>query len=143
MLRPRHRVYGLARAGAGTGRLIAGCWTFGGPGGLQTLLEFAAFTLFITLVGGLGKTGQAATILAFTVNSVAWVPMMGVGTAVSAMVGQQLGSNRPNLAPGHRTACPRHALYVGDVPVRYGACPAGSSRGMPPACPEQFDRCAS
>ena len=34
-------------------------------------------------------------MLAFNVNSVAWVPMMGMGLAVSTMVGQQLGANRP------------------------------------------------
>ena len=68
------------------------------PGGLQWLVECGSFTLFITLVGGLGKVNQAGTMLAFNVNSVAWVPMMGMGLAVSTMVGQQLGANRPDMA---------------------------------------------
>jgi MATE family multidrug resistance protein len=78
--------------------MVRRLWTFGAPGGLQWLVECGSFTLFITLVGGLGKVNQAGTMLAFNVNSVAWVPMMGMGLAVSTMVGQQLGANRPVMA---------------------------------------------
>ena len=73
-------------------------WRYGGPGGLQTFMEVAAFTVFLMLVGRLGEVALAATTLAFNVNNVAWVPMWGLGTAVTAIVGQQLGRNRPDLA---------------------------------------------
>jgi MATE family multidrug resistance protein len=98
MLRPRYRVYRLASGWRWNGALLGRLWKFGAPGGLQALVECGSFTLFITLVGGLGKIDQAATMLAFSVNSMAWVPMMGVGLAVATMVGQQLGANRPDLA---------------------------------------------
>ena len=90
-------------------RLVRRLWTIRRPGGLQWLVECGSFTLFITLVGGLGKVNQAGTMLAFNVNSVAWVPMMGMGLAVSTMVGQQLGANRPDMAgglPGRRSSWP-------------------------------------
>lgn len=71
---------------------------YGGPNGLQLLIEVAAFAVFILLIGRLGETAMAATTLAFNVNSVAWVPMMGMGIAVTTMVGQQLGGECPRLA---------------------------------------------
>ncbi|MBN1909410.1 MAG: MATE family efflux transporter [Pirellulales bacterium] len=76
------------------GRLLR----FGGPNGLQMLVEICAFTLFLMLVGRLGKTALAATTLAFNVNSVAFIPMLGVGIAISTMVGRQLGRGQPDLA---------------------------------------------
>jgi MATE family multidrug resistance protein len=71
---------------------------YGGPNGLQLLIEVAAFAVFILLIGQLGETAMAATTLAFNVNSVAWVPMMGMGIAVTTLVGQQLGRDCPALA---------------------------------------------
>ncbi len=62
------------------------------------LLEVAAFAVFLLFVGRLGEEAMAATTLAFNVNSVAFVPMMGVGMAVTTIVGQQLGRKRPDLA---------------------------------------------
>jgi multidrug resistance protein, MATE family len=71
---------------------------FGGPSGLQLLVDVAGFTLFLLLVGNLGKEAMAATNLAFNVNCLAFVPTLGLGMALSVLVGQQLGKNNPNLA---------------------------------------------
>ena len=99
MLRPASRqVYQLAAGWRPNARLMGRLWRYGGPGGLQTFIEVAAFTVFLMLVGRLGEVPLAATTLAFTVNNLAWVPMWGLGTAVTAIVGQQLGRNRPELA---------------------------------------------
>jgi MATE family multidrug resistance protein len=98
MMLPRYHKYHLLSGWRLRVNLLRRLWTYAAPGGLQWLVECGSFTLFITLVGGLGKLPQAATMLAFNVNSVAWVPMMGVGLAVSTLVGQQLGANRPDLA---------------------------------------------
>lgn len=76
------------------GRLLR----YGGPNGLQYLFDVAAFSLFLLVMGKLGKQAMAATTLAFNVNSIAFVPMLGLGMAVATMVGQQLGRNRPDLA---------------------------------------------
>ena len=98
MMQPRYRGYRLGSGWRWNGVLMRRLWTYAGPSGLQWLVECGSFTLFLMLVGGLDTVKQAATMLAFNVNSVAWVPMMGVGLAVSTMVGQQLGENRPDLA---------------------------------------------
>jgi MATE family multidrug resistance protein len=140
MLRPRYRLYRLASGWRWNGALLRRLWRFGSPGGLQMLVECASFTLFITLVGSLGTENQAGTMLAFNVNSVAWVPMMGMGLAVSAMVGQQLGANRPELAARATwTAFVMAMVYMCTMSLFYVTVPGwflmGHAAGM---APEQF-----
>jgi MATE family multidrug resistance protein len=71
---------------------------FGLPSGIQFVLEMAGFTVFLLLVGRLGTIALAASNIAFNINSIAFLPMIGAGIAVSVLVGQNLGRNRPNLA---------------------------------------------
>ncbi|WP_175517316.1 MATE family efflux transporter [Planctomicrobium piriforme] len=71
---------------------------FGVPNGIQMLLDVGSFTVFIALVGRLGTEDQAATNLAFTLNSLAFVPMIGMGTAVVTLVGHRVGERKPELA---------------------------------------------
>jgi MATE family multidrug resistance protein len=76
------------------GRLVR----FGFPSGVQFFLEMAGFTIFILLVGRLGINSLAATNIAFNINTLAFMPMIGCGIAVSVLVGQYLGGERPDLA---------------------------------------------
>jgi MATE family multidrug resistance protein len=76
------------------GRLLR----FGFPSGLQVSLEILAFALFLVLVGRLGTVELAATGLAFNLNGVVWVPMVGLGLGVSSIVGRYQGAGRPELA---------------------------------------------
>ena len=71
---------------------------FGLPSGLQFFLEMVGFTVFILLLGRLGTNALAATNIAFNINTLAFMPMIGCGIAVSVLVGQYLGANKPALA---------------------------------------------
>jgi MATE family multidrug resistance protein len=71
---------------------------YGLPNGLQFLLELLAFTIFIMLVGKIGVKELAASNIAFNINMLAFLPMYGMSLAVSTLVGQRLGENRPPLA---------------------------------------------
>jgi len=71
---------------------------FGGPNGLNFMLDIMAFSLFILVVGKLGPIPLAATNLAFNVNSLAFMPLIGCGIAISTMVGQRLGRDAPEEA---------------------------------------------
>ena len=108
---------------------------FGSPNGLQFLVEISAFTMFLMLVGRLGKEALASTTLAFNVNSVAFVPMLGMGIAVSTIVGQQLGKNKPDLAARATwTALAMAMFYMGSLSVMYVVVPdwfmLGHASGM-------------
>lgn len=71
---------------------------FGLPTGVQFLLDIAGFTVFILLMGRLGIIPLAATNIAFNINTLAFMPMIGFGIAMSVLVGQNLGKNKPALA---------------------------------------------
>lgn len=79
-------------------KLLRRLMRYGFPSGLQFMLEILAFTLFIVLVGRLGMVELAASNVAFNINSLSFLPMYGMTIAVSTMVGQKLGENRPALA---------------------------------------------
>ena len=71
---------------------------YGFPNGLLFFVDIVGFTLFVVLVGRIGKIELAATTIAFNLNSLAFVPMMGVGTAVMTLVGTRIGEGRSQLA---------------------------------------------
>jgi MATE family multidrug resistance protein len=71
---------------------------YGFPSGVQFFLEMAGFTAFVLLVGRLGIASLAATNIAFNINTLAFMPMIGSGIAVSVLVGQYLGGDKPDRA---------------------------------------------
>lgn len=73
---------------------------YGLPSGLQWSLEGLAFTVFLVIVGRMpnGDAALASSGIAVTVMMLAILPAFGVAQAVSVMVGQHLGENRPEKA---------------------------------------------
>jgi len=71
---------------------------YGGPAGAQVFLDVLVWNVFVQLVGRLGEAATGATTLTVRLNMVAFLPMMGLGQAVSILVGQRLGADRPDLA---------------------------------------------
>ncbi len=71
---------------------------FGLPNGIPYFLEHLCFTAFCLLVGRLGTLELAATNLAFNIEALGFLPMLGFGMTVSIIVGQKVGKNRPDLA---------------------------------------------
>ena len=71
---------------------------YGGPSGVQMLLEVLGFTTFVMLVGRVGTLENEATTMAFSISSFAFMPLWGLGLAVGVLVGQHLGENRDDLA---------------------------------------------
>lgn len=71
---------------------------YGMPSGAHWMLESLGFTLFVFFVGRIGTAELGATQIAWNINTIAFMPMMGFGIAVSTLVGQRLGENNPELA---------------------------------------------
>lgn len=74
---------------------------FGVPSGVQFFLDVAGFTAFLLFIGKINPGDVsilAATNIAFGINSLSFMPMIGVGIAVSVLVGQHLGKDRSDLA---------------------------------------------
>ena len=97
---------------------------FGGPNGLQMFVETAAFSAYLLLVGRLGENELAATTLAFNVNQIAFVPMLGLGFAASILVGNQIGKQRLDLAERATwTTLSIAILYAGLMAALYWTLP--------------------
>lgn len=70
----------------------------GVPSGLQPSLEILAFTLFMFVIGNIGVAPLAATSIAFNLNTIVFLPAVGLGYGVSTLVARYLGMHRPTLA---------------------------------------------
>jgi multidrug resistance protein, MATE family len=95
--RDRHE-YGVWQARRFDRELFGRLLRFGTPSGLHFMLDLLAWSLFVILVGRLGVRELGATNLAFQVNAVVFMPMVGMAIATATLVGQRLGENRPDLA---------------------------------------------
>ncbi len=71
---------------------------YGFPNGVQFFLEMAGFTTFILLIGRKGLHFLAASNIAMNINTIAFLPMIGMGMAISILVGQYLGKKNPDMA---------------------------------------------
>lgn len=88
---------------------------FGIPGALQFTVDIFAFTIFTLLVGKLGTLAMAATTVVLSINSVAFMPSMGVSQGLSIMVGQFLGK-------GNREAAKNSVISGAHLLILYILC---------------------
>jgi multidrug resistance protein, MATE family len=125
LLRRRYRAeYGTLAGWRFDGELFRRLMQFGFPNGLQWMLDALAFTFFLFLIGRLGDIELAATNIAFAINMVAILPMLGMGQAVAVLVGQRLGQDRPAFAERTTwTGFWMAVLYIGSVALLYVVAP--------------------
>lgn len=71
---------------------------YGAPSGVQFFIDMSGFSVFILLIGRLGMTELAASNVAFNINTLAFLPMVGLGIAISVMVGQYQGEGNSKQA---------------------------------------------
>ena len=71
---------------------------FGVPSGMHHFLDNSGFTMFLLIVGNLSSRDLAATNLAFSVNGLIFVPLLGFGTAIQTLVGHHIGAGLMDAA---------------------------------------------
>ena len=64
---------------------------FGIPSGVNSFFDIFAFTLFIMVIGQLGEVELAASNIVLSINSLAFLPVIGLNIAASTLVGQAMG----------------------------------------------------
>jgi MATE family multidrug resistance protein len=89
-------VYGVRRMWAFDRVLFGRLLKFGTPAGIQVFVDIFGFTMFLLMVGRLGRDALAATNIACSINLLAFMPMFGFSIAVSTLVGQAIGRGRPD-----------------------------------------------
>ena len=97
---------------------------FGGPSGVQMMLDVGGFAVFMMLVNELGLAEAAATSVAFRISQVAFMPVWGFGMATAVLVGQKLGEDRPDLARrAAHTALTMCVAYMGTISLLFVLAP--------------------
>lgn len=79
-------------------RLMGPLLRFGMPAALQTLQDVGSFAFFVVLLGRLPEADMAASNIAFSINNVAFMPLLGMGMATTIVVGQYQGARNPKTA---------------------------------------------
>jgi MATE family multidrug resistance protein len=98
-LQPRYREkFGTLAGFRWDGAFVRRMLYYGGPSGFQMLLDVTGYTVFILLVGQLGGVAAEATSMAFSVSTLAFMPIYGLHIATSVLVGERLGENRDDMA---------------------------------------------
>jgi len=99
MLTGRGRIrFGFTKAALWDRSFMIRFLKFGVPSGIHFFLEIMGFTIFLLLLGRIGVQELAATNIAFNINSLAFMPIVGLGMAVTMVVGRYIGEGAPDKA---------------------------------------------
>lgn len=79
-------------------KLLRRLVTYGAPNGLEFMLGLTAFNTFVAMVGRYGVSALEAANMAFGLNAVAFIPIIGLGMTASILVGQGIGAGRIDTA---------------------------------------------
>jgi MATE family multidrug resistance protein len=71
---------------------------FGLPAGLQVFVDVASFTVFVFIAGRLSDVEFTANNLVFSVNNLAFNPLLGFSFGTTVIVGRCLGMRNPSMA---------------------------------------------
>lgn len=93
--RLRHKIAALPRPNR---EMLLRLMRIGAPAGVQFFLDILALTGFSLLVGRLGLVALSATNIAFSINSLTYLPVIGMSIAASILVGRSQGQKRPDIA---------------------------------------------
>lgn len=75
---------------------------YGSPAGFELFLNFIAFFFMIALFQSRGDVASTATTIMFNWDMVSFIPLIGIETSVTSLVGRYMGAGRPQVA--HRAA---------------------------------------
>ncbi len=99
---PEWRAHGGARAWLPRRDLVRRLLRYGTPAGAESLVNVFAFNVFVQLMHGYGPAVASAVTITFNYDLVAFIPMLGIGAAVTALTGQAIGAG--DTAGARRTA---------------------------------------
>lgn len=72
---------------------------YGIPGGIIFFMEIFSFNAFIFVIGKLGTVVLAASNITLSINSIAFLPLVGMSIAASVLTGQAVGSDKKEQLP--------------------------------------------
>lgn len=66
------------------------------PSGLHLALDVGSFSIFVLLTGRMGELASSTSAIALSINTLAFLPLVGIGIATSILVGQYQGAGDTN-----------------------------------------------
>ncbi len=93
----------------------------GAPAGFALMVN-AAFVgaLLFALIGRFGTAAQAATSAVYSCMTLSFMPVVGIGIALTATVGKSIGRNRKDIATKQTSLCLRLSMgYMGLVGILF------------------------
>jgi len=109
--RTNDRIYRVRRSRRLRPDLIRELLKHGVPAALQMTLDLVAFSFFVLMVGRIDRHALAVTNIVLSINSLAFMPMLGVSMGTSTLVGQAMGRGNPALAEAF-TRQTLHLVYI-------------------------------
>ncbi len=82
------------------------------PAGGEYVVQRAGWMIFTRIITLLGTTTLAAHQVAVSLESLSFMPGVGLSVATSTLVGQALGARRPDLAERSAATATRYALGI-------------------------------
>ena len=91
----------------------------GWPSGMWLVLEIGAWATFqVAVIGMFGRQALAATATVWRYTEVSFMPAVGIGIAISTLVGRSIGEGRKDLAYRRaRMGVALNALYMGSLGI--------------------------
>ncbi len=106
--REHDRLYGVLSGWRFEWDMFRRLLRYGLPSGMNFFMELVGVAWFSFEVGKFGKEALAASNIAFSLNSLVFLPMLGLNIAVSSLAGQAMGRGRPVEAE----LVSRHTLHL-------------------------------
>jgi MATE family multidrug resistance protein len=72
---------------------------YGFPAGAHFFLGVSSFSIFLLMLGRLGDVPLAAANIAFSIEGISFMPVLGFATAIGIISGQEKGGGRPENVP--------------------------------------------
>jgi MATE family multidrug resistance protein len=133
------RDFGVRRSFRPEGKLFLRLMRYGLPNGVQFLISIASFTFFFLLLGRLGKQELAASNIAFTLEHLGFLPMVGFHHGTTVLAGQAIGAGNTDGASRAAVSTLHIAmLYMGSMALLFLFAPETlmdlfRERGVSPA----------
>jgi len=115
------------------GHLLYRMFRFGTPSGLQLFMDIGSISFFIMLTGQLGDLALTASNITFSINHLAFAPLLGISWAASAVVGKYQGArNTPAAVKAGNTAVRMGLIYMALIGATFLLFPRGYFRLFSP-----------
>lgn len=70
---------------------------YGTPNGVGFFLEMASFMAFVFIIGGLDTASLAASNILASINTISFMPVIGLGMSALTLAGKYIGMKRPDM----------------------------------------------